>query len=257
MLNPVRAATLEQMDHIRHGFFTKEGGVSDGIYASLNCGRGSDDKTANVNENRRRVATCLGATHPDIITPYQVHSPDVFVADKIIDPNDVPKADAVVTSVRGLAVGVLTADCTPVLFAAADTGIVGAAHAGWRGATTGVLEATVQQMERLGANRNTICAAIGPCIHQSAYEVGPEFESNLIAQSSENAMFFKTPIGKSRAHFDLPAYVNHRLQHLDISIIECASLCTYSNESKFFSYRRTTAMKERDYGRQIAAILVT
>jgi purine-nucleoside/S-methyl-5'-thioadenosine phosphorylase / adenosine deaminase len=256
MLKPVEAAALARLPNIRHGFFTRDGGVSNGLYAGLNCGPGSADVAANVAENRARVARHLGGRHPDVTTVYQVHSGDAVVLSGPVDPNARPKADAIVTSTPGLVIGVLTADCTPVLFADPEAGIVGAAHAGWRGAVGGVLEATVAEMEKLGARRNRIVAAIGPCINQVSYEVGPDFVATLLESCASNEMFLARNNPEERAHFDLPGFVAKRLQDCDLGRVERQSPCTYVNESKFFSFRRSQHRSEGDYGRQISAIVV-
>ena len=258
----LQADTLGRLDGIRHGFFTREGGVSEGDYASLNVGFGSDDVRDRVIENRRRVAEHLGAgvdgqPYSDIVTNYQVHSADAVIVDAPFGPEGPPKADALVTDRPGLAIGALTADCTPVLFADCEAKVVAAAHAGWRGAVTGVLASTVAAMERLGASRARICAAIGPTIHQGAYEVGPEFKAQFLEQAPGSAQFFVIPSGRERDHFDLPGYCRHRLHQLGLGQIEDLGQCTYEIESLFFSYRRKTHRKECDYGRQIAAIVVT
>ena len=255
-LKPIEADRLKGLPGIRHGFFTREGGVSSGIYASLNCGPGSSDAASNVAENRARIAAHLGAQHADVVTLYQVHSADALFVSAPVDPAARPKADAIVTNTRGLAIGVLTADCTPVLFADAEAGVVGAAHAGWRGAVGGVLEATIAEMERHGARRSSIRAAIGPVINQDSYEVGPEFEAALIERCANNARFFSRPNDNARAHFDLPAYVEDRLASARIGQVERNSPCTYANESILFSYRRSQHRQEADYGRQISAIVV-
>jgi len=259
----LEAESLRSLPGIRHGFFTREGGASAGIYASLNVGLGSDDDTAAVRENRCRVAAHLGARFDgaplaDIATNYQVHSPIARIIDRP-DPagGARPEADALVTRTPGLAIGALTADCTPILFADAAVGVVAAAHAGWRGAVSGVIEATVAAMESLGANRTAIRAAIGPTISQHAYEVGPEFEAQFLAQSPGNRRFFAIPAGRDRAHFDLPGYCRSRLAGLGLAGIEELGLCTYANESLLFSYRRKTHRKEPDYGRQISAIVLS
>ncbi len=194
----LEAGTLAALPGIRHGFFTREGGVSSGIYESLNVGLGSDDDQTSVHENRRRIADHLGARFdaaplPDVATNYQVHSATARIIDRPDPPGERPKADALVTATPGLAIGALTADCTPVLFADADARVIGAAHAGWRGAVSGILDATVSAMESLGATRKAIRVAIGPTISQAAYEVGPEFEAQFLAQSSENKRFFRVP----------------------------------------------------------------
>jgi YfiH family protein len=257
MLKPIEAALLSRQPGIRHGFFTREGGVSEGLYASLNCGPGSADNPANVAENRRRVVRHLGGRHDDVVTIYQVHSGNAVAVDAPIAFADRPKADGLATRIPGLAIGILTADCTPVLFADPQAKVVGAAHAGWRGAKDGVLEATISAMEGLGARREGIIAAIGPTINQTAYEVGAEFEDQFLAGCPNNGRFFRRERADARAHFDLPAYVEARLAEARISEIERQTLCTYGNESLFFSFRRSQHRSEGDYGRQIAAIVVT
>jgi len=258
----VEAGNLSNLTGIRHGFFTREGGGSTGIYSSLNVGLGSDDTRERVVENRRRIAVYLGAhcdgvPETDIVTNYQVHSARAIVVDRPFASGGVPQADALVTQTPGLAIGALTADCTPVLFADPEAGVVAAAHAGWRGAVTGVLGSTVEAMEQLGAKRARIRAAIGPTISQTNYEVGPEFKAQFLEQAPGNARFFAIPPGASRDHFDLPGYCSQQLGSLGLSNIEDLGLCTYSQESLFYSYRRKTHRKEPDYGRQIAAIVVS
>jgi polyphenol oxidase len=242
---------------IRHGFFTKQGGVSDGIYASLNCGLGSHDDSAKVLENRARVARHLGATDHRLVTLYQTHSATALVVDKPYPRDAVPKADAVVTRTPGLVIGALAADCNPILFADPQAKVVAAAHAGWRGALGGIVESTITAMESLGADRTRIRAAVGPCINQAAYEVGPEFEAEFLKASADYAAYFHRASPASRPHFDLPGFVMMRLGRAGVGTTERVSLCTYENESKFFSFRRTTHRKEADYGRQISAIMVT
>lgn len=258
----LQATDLAGLDGVGHGFFTREGGVSEGDYASLNVGLGSDDARERVVENRRRIAFHLGASqdgaaYPDIVTNYQVHSADAVVVDAPFGADGPPKADALVTNRPGLAIGALTADCTPVLFADREAKVVAAAHAGWRGAVNGVLASTVAAMEGLGARRDHIHAAIGPTIHQAAYEVGPEFKAQFLEQAPGNAQFFVVPPGGQRDHFDLPGYCRHRLEQLGLGQVEDIGRCTYADESLFFSYRRKTHKNEGDYGRQIAAIVVT
>jgi YfiH family protein len=240
---------------IRHGFFTREGGVSEGIYASLNCGLGSADGREPVAENRARVARRLGTEPARLISAHQVHSPRVLVADGPW-PGPAPQADAIVTRTPGLAVGVLTADCAPVLFADHEAGIVGAAHAGWRGALSGVIEATLDAMENLGARRERIHAAVGPCISQAAYEVGREFRDGFLQAGAANAAFFKSGADQDHFQFDLPGYCLKRLQEAGLAGCESLGLCTYENESLFFSYRRSSHRSEGDYGRQISAMLI-
>jgi polyphenol oxidase len=242
---------------IRHGFFTKQGGVSDGIYTSLNCGLGSKDDPAKVLENRARVARHLGGTTDQVVTLYQTHSATALVVAKPYPRDAVPSADAVVTHTPGLVIGALAADCNPVLFADPVAKVVAAAHAGWRGALGGILEATVTAMENLGAERTRIVAAVGPCIHQASYEVGAEFEAEFLKVSADYEVYFHRSSPTSRPHFDLPGFVMMRLGRAGVGTTERVSLCTYENESKFFSFRRTTHRKEPDYGRQISAIMVT
>lgn len=255
MLQPLEAKSIAGLAGIRHGFFTRLGGVSEGLYASLNCGPGSADRAGNVTENRARVARHLGGRRPEVATVYQVHSGDAVVIDAPVDPSGRPKADAVVTRTPGLVIGILTADCAPVLFADPTVGVVGAAHAGWRGAVSGVIEAAVASMESLGARRSRIIAAIGPAINQVSYEVGPDFEEALLKSSPSNEVFLARN-NHGRPHFDLPGFVEMRLQASGVGQVERQSACTYANESLFFSYRRSQHRSEPDYGRQISAIVV-
>lgn len=255
MPNPIVDPGLGALAGIRHGFFTREGGVSDGIYASLNCGLGSNDDRAAVIENRRRVAGFLGSREFPVVTLHQTHSATAGLVGGAV-AGDLPKADAVVTAAPGVVVGALAADCAPVLFADPVAKVVAAAHAGWRGAVSGILEAAVAKMEEVGADRARIHAALGPCIGQDAYEVGPEFESELLTLSPANARHFRRPTAGGRAHFDLPGYVLARLGGLGLARVSSAHLSTYENESRLFSYRRCCHRKEPDYGRQISAIVV-
>lgn len=256
MLKPILAGSLDGLLGIRHGFFTREGGVSSGLYAGLNCGFGSADDPAHVAENRTRVARHLHPAGSGVLTVHQVHSATAVTVSGDIPRENLPKADALVTTTRGLVIGVLAADCAPVLFADPEAHVVGAAHAGWRGAVGGVLESTIALMETLGARRARIRAAIGPCINQRSYEVGPEFEAQVLSLDPENSRFF-APLGpEGRTHFDLPGYVAAHLAKAGVSIEGRSALCTYENESLFFSFRRTTHRKEPDYGRQISAIVL-
>jgi len=252
----IEVEPLKALSGIRHGFFTREGGVSGGIYASRNCGLGSDDDRAAVLENRARTAADLGVRAERLITPRQAHTSEVAVVRAPWPADQPPEADAIVTGEHGLAVGVLAADCAPVLFADAEARVVGAAHAGWRGALGGVLEATVREMAALGAKRERICAAVGPTISAESYEVGGEFMASLLAQAPDNEALFHTPLGKTRVHFDLPGFVRRRLSEAGIEHVADIALCTYQNESLLFSYRRSQHQKEADYGRQISAILL-
>ncbi len=253
-LDCITSGELGALPKVRHGFFSRLGGTSEGIYASLNAGFGSADDTQNVQANRQRVAQALGLVADRIQTVYQCHSATALVIEGM--RADAPRADAMVTRVPGLAIGILTADCAPVLFADAAAGVIGAAHAGWRGAQAGILENTVALMEAQGAARTTIRACVGPCINQAAYEVGPEFRSQFVSANPDDARFFSTPRAGQRPHFDLPAYVVSRLQKAGLAAVECQAPCTYENESRFYSYRRSTHRNEPDYGRHISAILL-
>ena len=240
--------------NIRHAFFTREGGVSEGLYASLNGGIGSRDAPEKVRENRARMAASLGVTPTHLVSCYQIHSPDVIVATQPWTRENAPRADAIVTTTPGLAIGVSTADCGPILFADAEAGVIGAAHAGWKGALTGVLEATVAALEKLGATRARIRAAIGPLIRQPNYEVGNEFVDRFTAVDAANKRFFAPASRPGHAMFDLPGYIRSRLERAEIARVEDLGLCTYADEARFFSYRRTTHRGEGDYGRHINAI---
>jgi len=235
---------------IRHGFFGREGGVSSGIYATLNAGTGSNDDPADIAENRRRIAAAFDAPPTHLIGVHQVHSPDaLFVTAPW--PGERPHADALVTTTPGLVISVLTADCTPVLLADKEAGVIAAAHAGWKGAITGVLENTVRIMRDHGA-RN-IAAAIGPTIHQASYEVGPEFEARFRETSDAFANFFKQGAG-DRFHFDLPAFCADRLAPLGVTKVETLPLDTYAHPTKLHSHRRSVHENAGDYGRNCAAI---
>src|SRR5947209_13081286 len=249
----IQAASLSTSQNTCHAFFTREGGVSEGIYASLNGGIGSRDAPENVRENRARMATALGVAPTHLVTCYQIHSPDVIVATEPWTRENSPHADAIVTRTSCLAIGVTTADCGPILFADAQAGVIGATHAGWKGALAGVLEATVAAMEKLGARRSRIGAALGPMIRQANYEVGAEFIERFKTADASNDRFF----GASRpghATFDLAGYIRLRLERAEIKSIEDLCLCTYADPARFFSYRRTTHRAEQDYGRHVNAI---
>jgi len=241
---------------IRHGFFTREGGVSSGVLSSLNCGYGASDTAVNVAENRHRAMAKIGSRGDLLNTVYQTHSADVVVADTIWDINDRPKADAIVTTRKNLVIGILTADCTPVLFADPENGVIGAAHAGWRGALAGVLQNCVTEMEKQGASRNRISAVIGPCIHQTSYEVGAEFRQVFVDADSDNGQFFSASQRDGHFQFDLPGYVNLQLALLGLHHIEDVGMDTYSDAQRFYSFRRTTHLGEMDYGRGLSAIVL-
>ncbi len=242
---------------MRHAFFTRQGGVSEGIYASLNGGRGSNDDPKAVIENRRRMTDALGVEENMLATPYQVHSATAVTAVVPWLPGDAPQADAVVTSTPDLAVGIATADCGPILFADAEARVIGAAHAGWKGALTGVLDATVDAMEKLGARRGSIAAVLGPCIRQTSYEVGPEFVERFCDADGENRAFFALSAKDGYSMFDLGGYIVQRLKRTEIASVTDLDLDTYPDEERFFSYRRTTHRGEPDYGRLVAAIALS
>ena len=253
----LQALSLNEIAGIRHAFFTRSGGVSHGVYASLNGGVGSNDALENVAENRARMAAALGVQPDYLITAYQIHSPDVVVADKPWLHENRPRADAIVTRTAGLAIGVSTADCGPLLFADAEAGVIGAAHAGWRGALTGVIEATAAAMETLGAKRSRITAALGPTIRQPNYEVGPEFVARFIAADAANARFFTSAERAGHALFDLTGYIAERVHRAGIDDFEDLGLDTYAEPERFYSYRRMTRLGEPDYGRHINAIALS
>jgi polyphenol oxidase len=240
---------------IRHGFFTREGGVSTGIYASLNCGVGSRDERARVMENRARVAAALGVAADRLATPYQVHGTDVAIVETAWAPGRGPKADAVVTDRPGVALGIGTADCGPIFFADPEARVIGAAHAGWRGALAGVAEAAIAAMETLGARRRRIVAVLGPSISQANYEVGPEMVAQFTAADTANARFFAPSPRDGHALFDLPGYTVARLEAAGVTAANM-DFCTYAEPARFFSYRRATHLGEPDYGRQISAIVL-
>lgn len=243
--------TADALAPLRHGFFTRKGGASSGVFDGLNCGLGSSDQTEVVKINRARVAEAMHVAPEHLVTVYQVHSPDVVTVDAPLET--APEADAMVTATPGVALAILTADCQPVLFADAQSGVIGAAHAGWRGALEGVLEATVDAMEALGATRDNITAVIGPSISQAAYEVGPDFIDAFLDQDPDNSRFFANG-NADRYQFDLTGYGVHRLRSAGVGHAEWTRHCTYSDPARFFSYRRATHAKEADYGRLISSI---
>ena len=239
------------LDDIKHGFFTRAGGVSSGVFKGLNCGTGSSDQREAVSTNRARVAETLGIVPSALLSVYQVHSNEVVT---VTEPfADAPKADAMVTDRHGIALGVLTADCAPILFADQDARVIGAAHAGWKGALTGVIENTLSAMEALGADRSNIVASVGPSISQRNYEVGPEFLENFTDEDHGYSRFFTQGDG-DRYRFDLPSFVLYRLRSAGVADASWIGRCTYDEPQQFYSYRRTTHAGEADYGRLISAI---
>lgn len=255
-LHPVEAPELA-LPGVAHAFFTRSGGVSEGIYRGLNTGIGSKDDRARVLENRARAARHLGSAPERLATPYQIHSADAVVVDEVWGPGLGPKADAVVTDRPGVAIGIGTADCGPVLFADAEAGVIGAAHAGWKGALTGILEATLSAMEGLGAERGRVVAVLGPSISGEAYEVGPEFVARFAEADPLNERFFRPAERAGHAFFDLPAYIVARLEAAGVAQAASLGLCTYGDEGRFYSYRRATHRGEPDYGRLLSAIALT
>ena len=239
-----------------HGFFTRKGGASSGIFSGLNCGLGSSDQTEIVQINRRRAAHELDLELHQLQSVHQIHSAEVITLTSDTGEtatNEFPKADALVTANPGAGLAILTADCQPVLLADTQAGVIGAAHAGWRGARDGILHATVDAMEHLGAKAERIHAVIGPTISQKAYEVGPEFFEEFLDEDPENARYFAGGAA-DRLHFDLPAYGLSRLRDAGVGHAEWTRHCTYSDPDRFYSYRRSVHEKEADYGRLISII---
>jgi len=251
---PFLTAGALKLSGVAHAFFTRRGGVSKGVYASLNGGVGSGDAPEAVAENRARMAAALGLAPDRLAVPYQVHSPDAVALSGHWAGDARPRCDGVVTATPGLALGVTGADCGMILFADPNARIVGAAHAGWKGALTGVIEATVAAMERLGARRSDIASAIGPCIAQSSYEVGPEFVAAFAEAGERTELFFVASVRPGHSMFDLKAYIADRIARAGVGGFEDLRLDTYADEEHFFSYRRTTHRKEPDYGRLVSAI---
>ena len=244
--------TVDELAPLRHGFFTRRGGASSGVFQGLNCGYGSTDQSDVVTINRERVATAMDVAPENLATVHQVHSAEVAILDEA-PAGETRKADAIVTATPGLAIAILTADCQPVLFADVEAGVIGAAHAGWKGAQAGVLEATVAAMEGLGADRADIVAVIGPTISQAAYEVGPEFMEAFMDENPDSSRFFAAGNG-DRVQFDLPAYGLQRMRDAGVETTLWTRHCTYSDPDRFYSYRRSVHKAEADYGRLISAI---
>ena len=246
---------LAAIPGLRHAFFTREGGVSDGVYQSLTGGLGSNDDPANVAENRRRMAQVMGATPEHFLSLFQTHSADAVVASGPWENATRPRADAIVTRTEGLAIGITAADCAPILLVDPNARVIGAAHAGWKGALSGILESTVEAMERLGAERSGIIAAIGPLIRQHSYEVGGEFVERFIEADAENAVFFMPSAREGHAMFDLAGFIRTRLENAGVLMIDDIGVDTYSDE-RFYSYRRSVHRNEPDYGRHVHAIVL-
>jgi len=251
---PAHTSAALDAEGIAHGFFTRQGGVSGGVYASLNGGTGSRDDAAAVTENRRRMAEALGVAPRNLLVPFQVHSADALPIDIPWGEDRRPRCDGLATATRGIALGVTGADCGMVLFADAGAQVIGAAHAGWKGALTGVLEETLTAMERLGASRPAICAALGPTIRRESYEVGPEFVARFVEADASWRRFFSPSDNSARAMFDLPAYIAMRLRAAGVGRFHDLGLDTYSDDVSFYSYRRSVHRSQSDYGRLISAI---
>lgn len=250
------SAPLLTLAGLRHGFFTRHGGVSDGLYATLNGGLGSHDRAASIAENRARMAEALGVKPHALLTAYQTHSPDVVIIDGPWSADARPHADGIVTRTPGLAIGVTTADCGPILLADPVARVIGAAHSGWRGALAGIVEATVTAMKSLGAQPERIGAALGPMIRQQNYEVGPDLITRFAAEDAANRRFFAPAARKNHALFDLAGYIRSRLVRAGIRQVEDLAFCTYGDATQFFSFRRSTHVGENDYGRHVSAIVL-
>jgi YfiH family protein len=250
----IQTPALGDLSGVRHRFFTRKGGVSAGLYTSLNCGYGSGDSPDNVRENRRRVAEVFGVGEPDLLTLYQIHSAEVLTVaqDRWSSPG-APKADGLVTDRPGVVLGVMAADCAPVLLADGEARVIGAAHAGWKGALTGVVEATIVAMEKLGARRERLKVVIGPCIGRDSYEVGPEFPAPFLAQDEANRVFFKPSPRAGHFIFDLAGYLVQRIARVGVAATATRHDTLRAPED-FFSYRRNTLDSIRDYGRGLSAI---
>ena len=250
----LQSSMLAESPGVRHGFFTRQGGVSTGIYASLNCGPGSADQPESVAANREMAMAELGLPASALCTVYQVHGCDVVTLEAPLPAGERPKADGLVTATPGLALGILAADCSPLLFADTRAGVIGACHAGWRGALYDVAEATIAAMEKLGARRAAIVGAIGPTIAQRSYEVGPEFPGPFLAEDPANEKFFAASPRQRHFQFDLPGYIEAKLRRLKIGLVDNLRRDTFSDPDRFYSYRRTTHAQEPDYGRQLSTI---
>ena len=256
MIESIEAENLKSLSGIRHGFYTRNGGVSRGLSTSLNCGLSGYFDQNEVMENRRRVAEHIGVEAENLLSCWQMHSPDVVIVENPWESYNRPKADAMVTAEKNLALGILTADCVPLLFVDANSGVIGAAHAGWRGAIGGVIENTIEAMGKLGAGRDNIHAAIGPCIWQSSYEVGPEFIATFVADDEANQNYFVSSSRSNHFMFDLPAYVTARLRKNGINSIAPSPADTCADEARFFSYRRNCLQGEKAMSGSLISVIV-
>ena len=255
MIEPISHALLDDPDgRIRHGFFGRIGGVSEGLYSSLNCGYGSGDDPEAVHENRARAMSACGLSPKSLCTVYQVHSAEALIVTEPWAREDAPRVDAMATATPGLALAILTADCVPVLLADREAGVIGAAHAGWRGALSGVLEAAVEAMLDLGARAGETRAAIGPSIRAASYEVGPEFPAPFLARSAQDEDLFAPANRDGHFFFDIVGYVARRLGNLGLAAVESTGGDTCAEAGRYFSYRRSVRSGEPDYGRNISIV---
>ena len=253
---PLHSTLLSETDGVRHGFFARSGGVSSGLFGSLNCGFGSKDDPTHVATNRRRAAAAIGAKSAHLVTVYQEHSDRAVCVERPWKRGDAPKADAMVTDQLDITLGVLTADCAPILLVDDASGVIGAAHAGWRGALTGIIESTVTAMTKLGAKPSQIVAAVGPCIGFASYEVGPEFPEPFLHDDQSNAIFFKSAARHNHFLFDLAGYASRRLDNAGVAYVDQLAHDTFAEEASFFSFRRALHRGEYDYGRLLSAIVL-
>lgn len=254
--NALQDEALASRKGVRHGFFTKQGGVSEGLYASLNIGYGSNDDKSSVMENRARAMDTLNLPETALTTVYQVHGNTVATATAPWQHADAPKADGLVTDRPGIALGIATADCAPVLFADSEAGVIGACHAGWKGAHGGVTDTTIEAMEALGAKRDRITATVGPCIAQPSYEVGAEFRDAFLDLNATYDRFFAPGVSTEKSQFDLPGFVTSKLTDAGVGEAQWIGRDTKAEEDLFFSYRRATLKGENDYGRLLSAIVL-
>lgn len=248
---------LRSQTNLRHGFFGRVGGISTGIYRSLNCGFGSSDDNAAIEENRKRVASAIGIKASNLINLYQIHSNDAINVTVPWPREQAPEADAMVTTQKGIALAILTADCGPILFSDAENSVIGAAHAGWRGAQNGIIRTTIEAMLKLGAKTDNIKAVLGPTISQANYEVDEGFKAGFLANQASTGQFFDKGCRDGHFQFDLPGYIISELNALGITTVENLDLCTYEDPDSYFSYRRSTHLSEPDYGRNISVIALT
>ena len=251
---PFHSALLSKSGQLGHGFFARGGGVSSGLYNSLNCGFGSKDDPVHVAVNRKRAVEALDGNPDQLVTLYQVHNRNTVRVERPWERRDAPKADAMVTDQPGITLGILTADCAPILLADEAGGVIGAAHAGWRGTFAGIIESAIEAMTNLGAKPSRIVAAVGPCIGFSSYEVGPEFPEPFLLDDQSNSRFFKAASRPRHFLFDLAGYAARRLHNAGVSSIDRLDHDTFADDTSFFSYRRTLHRGEDDYGRLLSAI---